>query len=96
MTARSTKREREAHARRAPGRHPHSIATLTPESFDREDDLSYFEPEVRYRMISEAAFHRYEDRGCEEGYDVDDWLAAEADVDHQLSDAVKPTDGSES
>jgi hypothetical protein len=40
--------------------------------------------DLRHRMISEAAYHRYEARGYEEGYDLDDWLQAEAGVDHLL------------
>jgi hypothetical protein len=35
-------------------------------------------------MISEIAYHRYTDRGYADGYDVDDWLQAEAEVDHLL------------
>jgi hypothetical protein len=38
-------------------------------------------------MISEGAYHRYLGRGCGDGYDLDDWLAAEAEVDRQLSQA---------
>ena len=33
-------------------------------------------------MISEVAFHRQAQRGYDEGYDRDDWLDAEADIDH--------------
>jgi hypothetical protein len=92
MTIRSTKRERNADARRPLTRRPHSIPTLIPES---DVDISDLEPEVRYRMLSEAAYHRYVDRGCEEGYDVDDWAAAEAELDHQLCGAVKAADSTE-
>jgi hypothetical protein len=40
--------------------------------------------DLRHRMISEAAFHRYAERGYADGYDMDDWLQAEAEVDHLL------------
>jgi hypothetical protein len=40
--------------------------------------------ELRHRMISEAAYRRYAERGYCEGYDVEDWLQAEAEVDHLL------------
>lgn len=40
------------------------------------------EPDLRHRMISEAAYHLYAQRGYEDGYDVDDWLQAEAQIDH--------------
>ena len=74
--------------------HPHAVPILD----DMEDapgagagaDL---EPNVRYRMISEAAYHRYVDRGCADGFENDDWLAAEADVERELRDATKLVDG---
>jgi len=66
---------------------PHVVATLAPELVDAEVTAPVLEPEVRYRMVSEAAYHRYLDRGCEDGFDVDDWLVAEAEVDRQLSRA---------
>jgi hypothetical protein len=68
-------------------KHPHVVATLAAELVDAELIAPALEPEVRYRMVSEAAYHRYLDRGCEDGFDVDDWLAAEAEVDRQLSHA---------
>jgi len=37
--------------------------------------------EARQRMIREAAYFRYAQRGFEHGHDLDDWLAAEADVE---------------
>ena len=40
--------------------------------------------DLRHRMISEAAYHLYTQRGYREGYDLDDWLEAEAQVDHVL------------
>ncbi|HTP99163.1 MAG TPA: DUF2934 domain-containing protein [Casimicrobiaceae bacterium] len=73
-----------AHAR---PKHPHVVATLMAEGAESEVAAPAIESEVRYRMISEAAYHRYLDRGCEDGFDVDDWLAAEAEVERQLSHA---------
>jgi len=89
MRAKSVKHERETHARHSRVPHPHSVPTLAPEEFEREAGITDLEPEVRYRMVSEGAYHRYVDRGCEEGYELEDWLAAEADVDGQLADAAK-------
>jgi hypothetical protein len=40
-----------------------------------------FDPDLRHRMISEAAYYLHSQRGCANGYDVDDWLQAEAQVD---------------
>ncbi len=36
-------------------------------------------------MIAEAAYHRAQQRGFSSGNEIDDWLAAEAEVDHALS-----------
>lgn len=41
-------------------------------------------PELRHRMISEAAYALYAARGYADGYDIEDWLVAEAEVDHVL------------
>ena len=38
----------------------------------------------RHRKISEAAYFRAERRGFAPGGDVNDWLAAEADVDREM------------
>ncbi len=38
----------------------------------------------RQRMISEAAYFRAERRGFAPGGDVEDWLAAEADIDREM------------
>jgi len=40
------------------------------------------DPDLRHRMISEAAYHLYAERGYVDGYDLEDWLQAEAAVDH--------------
>ena len=40
--------------------------------------------ELRHRMISEAAYQRYAERGYVDGLELDDWLQAEAEVDHRL------------
>lgn len=39
---------------------------------------------VRHRLISEAAFRRYEQRGRADGHELDDWLQAEAEIDHVI------------
>jgi len=40
-----------------------------------------FDPDLRHRMISEAAYYMYTQRGYADGYDLDDWLEAEAQVE---------------
>lgn len=43
------------------------------------------DPDLRHRMISEAAYHLYAERGYEDGYDVEDWLQAEAQIEHIIT-----------
>ena len=60
--------------------------------FETEEDIAdtpfeegahdRLDPDLRHRMISEAAYHLYAQRGYVDGYDLDDWLQAEAAVDH--------------
>jgi len=46
--------------------------------------------EDRYQMIAEAAYFRAESRGFAGGSELDDWLAAEMEID-QLLEAVEPS-----
>jgi hypothetical protein len=41
-------------------------------------------PEVRQALIAKAAYYRAERREFEPGHEVEDWLAAEAEVDRML------------
>jgi len=43
---------------------------------------------LRYRLISDAAYRRYIERGYADGHDIEDWLQAEADIDHLLIDGT--------
>jgi hypothetical protein len=40
--------------------------------------------EARRRMIAEAAYYAAEKRGFAPGGDLDDWLAAEREIERQL------------
>ena len=91
MTPRiNSKAVHRKHAQRRVGRHPHSVATIAPQGeVERLPDQPFVEgakdelnPDLRHRLISEAAFHHLAQRGYDEGYDRDDWLEAEAAVDH--------------
>lgn len=42
----------------------------------------YHTLEERECMIREAAYFRYLEHGCCDGHDVEDWLEAEAEIDH--------------
>jgi hypothetical protein len=44
-------------------------------------------PELRHRLVSETAYRRLAERGFAEGYEGDDWLEAEGEVDQVV---VKP------
>jgi hypothetical protein len=76
----------------APVAHPHTVANLAAETdIDRMPDQPFAEgaqdgldADLRQRMISERAYRLYCERGGGEGYDLDDWLQAEAEVDHLL------------
>ena len=41
--------------------------------------------DLRHRMIREAAYHLYAQRGYVDGFELADWLQAEAEVDRLLS-----------
>ena len=80
-----TKATHPKHASPPAARHPRSVAI----AFEAEAEQPFAEgvkdeldPDLRYRVISEAAFHRQAQRGYDEGYERDDWLEAEADLDH--------------
>jgi len=46
---------------------------------------AYMEPQAREAMIAEAAYHRSAHRGFEPGHEIDDWLAAESEIDAALA-----------
>lgn len=54
---------------------------------------AYIEPEARDAMIAEAAYFRSAHRGFEPGHEVDDWLAAESDIDAALARGDLPICG---
>ena len=69
--------------------HPRPVAlqerdeglTETPFAAGKDDSL---DSNLRHRLISERAYARYCNRGYADGYDLDDWLEAQAEVDHFL------------
>ena len=46
-------------------------------------------PEERRAMIEEAAYYRAERRGFEPGYELDDWLRAERDIERVLAPSAE-------
>ncbi len=46
--------------------------------------LSHVDAEIRNRRIAEAAYYRAEARGFVDGYELEDWLEAEAEIDQSF------------
>lgn len=68
---------RTSGARSSGGSLPTSTSVLSDTFMAGED---------RYRMIAEAAYFRAEQRGFAPGNEIDDWLAAELEVDALLEE----------
>jgi hypothetical protein len=51
---------------------------------------SFMGPEERAALIAEAAYYRAEERGFAPGHEIEDWLAAENEVDSRLLRAESP------
>lgn len=69
--------------KRAPRKATAAVSAVTP-SYSQ-----FAGPEQRAALIAEAAFFRAEKRGFAAGHEVEDWLAAESEVDARLMHAVK-------
>jgi phosphoglucomutase len=61
---------------------PNSIVTRS---------AAFMEPSERLARIAEAAYYHSQRRGFDPGHELDDWLAAEAEIDQSLANAVQPT-----
>ena len=57
--------------------------TKTPTSVQRENPVPNVEDEIRRR-----AYELYEQRGREDGHDMDDWLRAEEEIKRARSRGV--------
>ena len=78
--------------KRAASKHPHLVAV--PEASEDSGSMSdvpieqsahgTLDPDLRHRMISEAAYYMYTQRGYDDGYALDDWLQAEAEVEQLI------------
>lgn len=73
--------------KRAPRKARSTPAAVTP-AFGQ-----FVGPEQRAALIAEAAFFRAEKRGFAPGHEVEDWLAAESEVDAKLMHAVESGPG---
>jgi hypothetical protein len=52
------------------------------------------DPDLRHRMISEAAYYHFQQRGYAEGSELDDWLQAEAEIDHLIANRAQASGSS--
>ncbi|MEO8019952.1 MAG: DUF2934 domain-containing protein [Pseudomonadota bacterium] len=79
--AASTTRKRAA-------RNPAAMAN-TANTANKLTVAHFVGPEQRADLIAEAAFFRAEKRGFAPGHEVEDWLAAESEVDAKLLRTVE-------
>ena len=91
MAAKYSHRDKDVRSTQGEVAHPHSVPIIAVEEADATPDQPFAEgaqdaidADLRHRMISEAAYRRYVQRGYADGYDLDDWLQAEAEIDHLL------------
>jgi hypothetical protein len=70
---------RAAKSRKHPTAAPPSTNSVVTRS------AAYIEPEARDAMVAEAAYFRSAHRGFEPGHEIDDWLAAESEIDGALA-----------
>ena len=69
--------------KRKPGKRAPRHQPPTPSIVTRSS--AYAEPLEREAMIAESAYFRSAHRGFEPGHEVDDWLAAESEIDAALT-----------
>ena len=66
-----------------------ALETMPDQPF-AEGPASEIDPELRYRLVSEAAYRHFVERGYTDGGDLEDWLQAEAEIDHFLVNPSRP------
>lgn len=67
---------------------PRPAAAIVSAVADAMPDAAFVvAPEARNRMIAEAAYYLAERRGFAPGYELEDWLEAEAEIDSALEAA---------
>src|SRR5512135_3601260 len=93
MVATSVGRTKTSQSRHSRARQPRSASVpvrddeggSVPDRPFAEGAQDTTDPALRHRMIGEAAYRRYVERGYADGHDLDDWLQAEADVERLLA-----------
>jgi hypothetical protein len=69
--------------RKSPSSRPPSKDTTSPQT-----EAGTAPPVDRYASIAQAAYFRSQHRGFKPGHEMEDWLAAEAEVDQRLRGRV--------
>jgi len=92
----TTPKKRVRAPRKTKGTDPALPQSPLPQTQGHEADLVAEAPAAptaeadRYAMIAQAAYYRAEKRGFRPGEQLDDWLAAEADITAQWLQKVLP------
>jgi hypothetical protein len=53
--------------------------------------IAFIEPERRQALIAESAYYRAQRRDFAPGHELEDWCAAESEIDGMLSQGETPT-----
>jgi hypothetical protein len=85
MTTVTTSNPGQRNARPTPAKGGAVEASVTPTAVARSQSI---EPEQRLAMICDAAYFLSERRGFGPGHELDDWLAAEGQIDRLLTASV--------
>jgi hypothetical protein len=59
----------------------HTVVPISGQSRYSQLARMMLERDIRHEMIAQAAYFRAQRRGFEPGHELEDWLAAEAEVD---------------
>ncbi|QTN22035.1 DUF2934 domain-containing protein [Rhizobacter sp. AJA081-3] len=90
--------QRHAH-RHAPGAASTPVATAADTDTEATlelpapEDHELIEGPSREDMIRRRAFDLYQRNGCVDGRELDDWLAAEAELGREVMEGDSPMDG---
>ncbi len=76
------KQSRQLHAKR--GQKTEDAVARPVALLNASLNIRRFDEDARRQLIAEAAYYRAAQRGFEPGGEVEDWLAAEAEVDARL------------
>jgi hypothetical protein len=81
MATQQDNQQKPARRRAGQGHAPPSTSQVESAASGEGSEISN---EARYMMIQEAAYWRAERRGFEPGFELEDWLAAENEIDSLL------------